>query len=309
MNKTTNILLPNAFEFIEDQNLDSDLITRTSVTFWTDVWRRLLKNKVAMLGLFIIVIIMILSIFVPVFSEYTYKSQDLANANAAPSALHVFGTDNLGRDMWVRVWVGARVSLAVGIFGSVIPSLIGIVIGGISGYFGGKLDMLIMRSIDVAMCVPSMIYIILIMLFIGSGPVSIIIAFALTGWMGSARSVRGMILQLKEMEYVLASKALGASSASLIFNHLIPNTLGIVVVSMTMGIPSAIFYEAYLSFIGLGVAPPIPSWGQLSNAGIAVFRVYPSQLMIPSVLISLTMLSFNLFGDGLRDALDPKLRS
>ncbi|MBF4693442.1 ABC transporter permease [Fusibacter ferrireducens] len=309
MNKTTNILLPNAFEFVEDPQLDSDSITRPSVTFWKDVWRRLFKNKVAMLGLFIITIITILAICVPLFSEYTYKGQDLVNANALPSSTHIFGTDNLGRDMWVRVWVGARVSLAVGVFGSVIPSLIGIVIGGISGYFGGKLDMLIMRFIDVAMCVPSMIYIILIMLFIGSGPISIIIAFALTGWMGSARSVRGMILQLKEMEYVLASKALGASSASLIFNHLIPNTLGIVVVSMTMGIPSAIFYEAYLSFIGLGVAPPTPSWGQLSNAGIAVFRVYPSQLMIPSALISLTMLSFNLFGDGLRDALDPKLRS
>lgn len=309
MRETTDILLPNAFEFNVNQNFDSDLITRPSVTFWTDVWRRLFKNKVAMLGLIIIVFITFMAIFVPFFSDYNYRGQDLANINGAPSSTHIFGTDNLGRDMWVRVWVGARVSLAVGIFGSVIPSFIGIVIGGISGYFGGKLDMLIMRFIDVAMCVPSMIYIILIMLYIGSGPVSIIIAFALTGWMGSARSVRGMILQLKEREYVLASKALGASSASLIFNHLVPNTLGIVVVSITMGIPSAIFYEAYLSFIGLGVAPPIPSWGQLSNAGIAVFRVYPSQLLIPSVLISLTMLSFNLFGDGLRDALDPKLRS
>jgi ABC-type dipeptide/oligopeptide/nickel transport systems, permease components len=165
-----------------------------------------------------------------------------------------------------------------------------------------------MRFIDIVMCVPNMIYIILIMIYIGSGPVAIVIAFALTGWMGTARSVRGLILQLKEQEFILASRTLGASSASLIFQHLVPNTLGIVIVGMTMGVPGAIFQEAFLSFIGLGVAPPIPSWGQLANTGISVFRIYPSQLLIPAVFISLTMLSFNLFGDGLRDALDPKLR-
>lgn len=201
-----------------------------------------------------------------------------------------------------------RVSLAVGVFGSIIPSLIGIIIGGISGYFGGKVDMIIMRFIDIVMCVPNMIYIILITLFIGTGPVALIIAFAITGWMGTARSVRGMVLQLKEQEFVLASRTLGASSLSLIFEHLVPNTLGIVVVSMTLGVPAAIFQEAFLSFIGLGIKPPIPSWGQLANTGISVFRIYPSQLLIPAALISMTMLSFNLFGDGLRDALDPKLR-
>ena len=287
---------------------EAEAITRPSITFWADVRRRLFKNRVAMLGLWLILLITLFAIVAPMLSPYGYSYQDLTVVNQSPSAAHWFGTDALGRDIWVRIWVGARVSLAVGIFGSVLPSLIGIFIGGISGYFGGKIDMLIMRLIDIVMCIPGMIYVILIMLYVGSGPVAIVLAFALTGWMGTARSVRGLVLQLKEREFVLASRTLGASHMRLIFDHLVPNTLGIVVVSMTMGVPSAIFQEAYLSFIGLGIAPPIPSWGQLANAGVAVFRIFPSQLFIPAVLISLTMLSFNLFGDGLRDALDPRLR-
>ncbi len=308
--RNAKIELPShAFEFVGADADAADRITRPGITFWADVRRRFFKNKVAMIGLLLILVILILAVFVPLFSPYTYSQQDLSNINMPPSSRHWFGTDSLGRDLWVRVWVGARVSLAVGVFGSIIPSLIGIVIGGISGYFGGRVDMIIMRLIDVIMCVPSMIYVILIMLYMGSGPVPLIVAFALTGWMGSARNVRGLILQLKEREFILASRALGASAGNLIFQHLVPNTLGIVVVSMTMGVPAAIFHEAYLSFIGLGIAPPIPSWGQLANLGISVFRIYPSQLFIPAILISLTMLSFNLVGDGLRDALDPKLRN
>jgi oligopeptide transport system permease protein len=304
-----SVKLPaDAFRPVKQTSETSELITRPSLTFWADARRRLMKNKVAMLGLIIIFIITLMAIVVPVFSQYSYEQQNLSNTNAPPSTEHIFGTDSHGRDLWVRVWYGARVSLAVGVFGSIIPSLIGIIIGGISGYFGGKVDMIIMRFIDIVMCVPNMIYIILITLFIGSGPVALIIAFAITGWMGTARSVRGMVLQLKEQEFVLASRTLGASSLSLIFEHLVPNTLGIVVVSMTLGVPAAIFQEAFLSFIGLGIKPPIPSWGQLANTGISVFRIYPSQLLIPAALISMTMLSFNLFGDGLRDALDPKLR-
>ena len=248
----------DAFSHMNAGSTESEIITRPSITFWADARRRLFKNKVAMIGLSIIIIITMLAIFVPIFSQYSYTKQDLTNTNAPPSIEHPFGTDSHGRDLWVRVWVGARVSLAVGIFGSVIPGIIGVVIGGISGYFGGKVDMIIMRFIDIVMCVPNMIYIILITIYIGTGPVALVIAFALTGWMGTARSVRGMILQLKEQEFVLASRTLGASSATLIFQHLIPNTLGIVVVSMTMGVPAAIFKRLF-KFIGLGIAPPIPS--------------------------------------------------
>lgn len=297
------------FKIISNDKSELEVIARPSISYWSDAKRRLLKNKIAMAGLFIIIAIILLSIAVPLFSKYSYSAQSLGNINAAPSWEHLFGTDALGRDIWVRVWYGARVSMAVGILGSIIPSIIGIIIGGISGYFGGKLDMIIMRLIDIIMCMPSMIYMILIMLYIGSGPVALIFAFAITGWMGSARSVRGLVLQLKEREFILGSKILGASAGRLIFDHLVPNTLGIVIVSMTMGVPGAIFQEAFLSFIGLGIAPPIPSWGQLANSGVAVFRVYPTQLLIPAIFISLTMLSFNLFGDGLRDALDPKLRT
>ena len=305
-----NNIVYQADDFLfTDNDEDFDSYSGKSLSYWSDARRRLFKNKLAMISLFFIILIFILSLVIPLISPYTYEQQNLLNINTPPSAQHIFGTDSLGRDLWVRVWYGARVSLAVGIFGSIIPSLIGVVIGGISGYFGGKVDMIIMRAIDIIMCVPSMIYVILIMLYIGSGPIPLIISFALTGWMGTARNVRGLVLQLKEREFVLASKALGASSSSLIFSHLIPNTLGIVIVSMTMGVPSAIFQEAYLSFIGLGIAPPIPSWGQLANLGTAVFRIYPYQLLIPAVMISITMLSFNLFGDGLRDALDPKLRN
>jgi len=308
MDSINNYDSPHNFEFANN-NEEEELISRENLSYWADARRRLLENKVAMISLFSIIAMIILAIVIPIVSPYSYSEQDLANTNSSFSAEHWFGTDSLGRDIFVRVWYGARVSLAVGIFGSVIPGIIGIIIGGISGYYGGKVDMIIMRMIDIIMCIPAMIYVILIMLYIGSGPIPLIIAFAITGWMGTARNVRGLILQLKEQEFVLASRALGASSRSLIFSHLVPNTLGIVIVGMTMAVPRAIFQEAYLSFIGLGIAPPIPSWGQLANLGTAVFRIFPSQLLIPAIMISITMLSFNLFGDGLRDALDPKLRN
>lgn len=284
-------------------------IVRPSITFWQDVRYRLFKNKVAMLGLGIILLMMLFAAFGPLLTSHLYNETNLKNINAPVSADHWFGTDTLGRDLWARVWTGARVSLIVGMLGAVIPSLIGIVIGGISGYFGGKLDMMIMRFIDVCICIPQLIYVILIMIYFGSGPGPIIAAFAITGWMSSARNIRGLILQLKEREFVLASRSLGASAYRLIAKHLIPNTLGIMIVGITTAVPAAIFYEAYLSFIGIGIKPPMSSWGQLVNDGIKVFRVYPMQLFIPSIFICITMLSFNLFGDGLRDALDPKLRN
>jgi len=309
MNSAAEITLPpEAFAPVTSDAGQGEALVRPSISFWRDVARRLLKNRVAMLGLACILIIAFTAIVAPLLSPYSYSDTDLKNRNAPPSAEHWFGTDKLGRDLWTRVWVGARVSLLVGIFGSIVPALIGIAIGGISGYFGGKLDMIIMRIVDICICIPGMIYVILIMIYLGSGPLPIIIAFAFAGWMGSARNVRGLVLQLKEREFVLAARTLGASPARLIFRHLIPNTLGIVVVGMTMAVPAAIFFEAYLSFIGLGVQPPMTSWGQLANLGVAAFRIYPSQLFIPAAAICMTMLSFNLLGDGVRDALDPRLR-
>ena len=198
----------------------------------------------------------------------------------------------------------------IAILGTLIPELIGLIIGGISGYIGGKVDMVIMRTIDVLMGIPSLIYIILLMIVLGSGNVlTLIIAVSVTSWMGSARGTRGLVLQLKNREYVTACETLGASPGWIIARHLIPNTMGIRVVSITMSIPSVIFYEAFLSYIGLGITPPNPSWGQLIKAASEVFRYYPYQFIIPCLFISLSMLCFNLIGDGLRDALDPKLRT
>ena len=309
MNRAAEIALPpEAFAPVAHDAAQADALVRPSISFWRDVARRLRKNRIAMLSLACILVIALMAVVAPLLSPYTYSDTDLQNRNAAPSAEHWFGTDKLGRDLWTRVWVGARVSLLVGILGSVVPGLIGIVIGGISGYFGGKLDMIIMRIVDICICIPGLIYVILIMIYLGSGPIPIIVAFAFAGWMGSARSVRGLVLQLKEREFVLAARTLGASPNRLIFRHLIPNTLGIVVVGMTMAVPAAIFFEAYLSFIGLGVQPPMTSWGQLANLGVGAFRVYPGQLFIPAAAICVTMLSFNLLGDGVRDALDPRLR-
>lgn len=296
------------FDFADAELGSARQEIRPSLNFWQDAGYRLFKNKVAMAGLGIIVLMILFSVIGPWLTSYRYNETNLSHINAPVSGEHWFGTDTLGRDLWARVWTGARVSLLVGVVGAVVPSLIGIVIGGISGYFGGRLDMVIMRFIDICICVPQLIYVILIMIYFGSGPGPIIAAFAITGWMGSARNIRGLVLQLKEREFVLASRALGASPFRLIAKHLIPNTLGIIIVGITTAVPAAIFYEAYLSFIGIGIKPPMSSWGQLVNEGIKVFRVYPSQLFIPSAFICITMLSFNLFGDGLRDAFDPKLR-
>ena len=286
----------------------SDVIVRPSVSYWKDVFRRIKSDKVAMVSLSVIIIISLFAIFAPIFSKYGYETTSMLETNLKPGGSHIFGTDSLGRDLWARVWMGARVSLAIGVCGAIVPQIIGIFLGGISGYFGGWVDMVIMRIIDVGVCIPSLIYVTLIMLFMGSGPVAIIIAIAMTGWMDSARVVRGRMLQFKNREFVLAARTQGASPFRIIFRHILPNILGQQVVSISSAIPGAIFLEAYLSFIGLGIQSPMTSWGQLCQVGASFYRLYPYQLFIPGVFISVTILAFYLFGNCLRDALDPHLR-
>ena len=286
----------------------SDVIVRPSVSYWKDVFRRIKSDKVAMVSLSVIIIIALFAIFAPIFSKYGYETTSMLETNLKPGGSHIFGTDSLGRDLWARVWMGARVSLAIGVCGAIVPQIIGIFLGGISGYFGGWVDMVIMRIIDVGVCIPSLIYVTLIMLFMGSGPVAIIIAIAMTGWMDSARVVRGRMLQFKNREFVLAARTQGASAFRIIFRHILPNILGQQVVSISSAIPGAIFLEAYLSFIGLGIQSPMTSWGQLCQVGASFYRLYPYQLFIPGVFISVTILAFYLFGNCLRDALDPHLR-
>jgi oligopeptide transport system permease protein len=286
----------------------SQAIIRPSMTYWQDAWRRLKKNPVAMASLLLIIVFAVMAFVGPLMTPYNYYENDLLNGDKGPSLQHWFGTDGLGRDLWERVWAGAKVSLFIGIATALINGVVGTLIGGASGFFGGKLDMFIMRVIDILIALPFLIFTLLIMLYLGSGLVPIIIALSITGWLGLARLVRGQVLSLKEQEFVLAARTLGASSSRLILKHLIPNTLGVIIVSLTFAIPTAIFAEAFLSFIGLGIQAPQTSWGQLANLGIAAMQSYPYQLIIPSIFISLTMLSLQLLGDGLRDALDPKLR-
>ena len=296
------------FAFIPEESRKGDAIVRPSVSYWSDVLRRIRQDKVAMCSLIIIGIMVIMAIFAPIFSAYDYETNNLQAINLPPSAEHWFGTDQLGRDLWTRVWIGARVSLLIGLGGAIAPQIVGIFLGGISGYFGGWVDMLIMRIIDVGVCIPELVYITLMMLVLGSGPMAIIITIAVVGWMGAARFIRGRVMQFKNREFILAAKAQGASPMRQIFRYILPNILGQQVVSITAAIPGAIFTEAYLSFIGLGIKSPMTSWGQLAQTGSSLYRLYPYQLFIPGVLISVTILAFYLFGNSLRDALDPHLR-
>ena len=282
--------------------------TRPHLGFRQDAWLRLKKNRAALVGLSIILFISVLAVFGPLLSPYSYSDQTLANANQSPSAAHWFGTDNLGRDLATRVCYGARISLSIGVVASLINLGIGVIYGGISGYFGDRIDSVMMRIVDILYGIPLLLYVILLMVVLKPGLLNVFIALGLVYWLRMARIVRAQVLGLKELEFVLAARVLGASPQRLIFGHLLPNSLGPIIVTLTLSIPEAIFIEAFLSFIGLGVSAPMASWGVLASEGVVTLRSYPFQLLWPAVAISLTMLGFNFLGDGLRDALDPRMR-
>lgn len=283
-------------------------ITRPSLTYWRDAWRRLKQNRIAMISLCIIILLVLIAIFGPLLSKYDYRTNNLKGQNLAPSALHWFGTDELGRDLYTRVLFGTRISLSVGIVSAFINLLIGVIYGGVSGYYAGTLDNLMMRFVDVLYSVPTVLYVILLMVVLGSSLGNIYLALGISYWVGMSRIVRGQVLTLKESEFILSAKALGAKNSRIILRHLIPNCMGPIIVTLTMSIPQAIFTEAFLSFIGLGVCAPMASLGVLCNESIQTYRTFPFQLFFPSMAICVIMLAFNLFGDGLRDALDPKMR-
>lgn len=221
---------------------------------------------------------------------------------------HVLGTDSLGRDLFIRIIYGARISLTVAFIAAIVNLIIGMLYGGISGYIGGTVDMIMMRIVDIISTIPLMLYVILIMVVLNSGFLSIILALGLVYWVNMARIVRGQILSIKKQEFVLAAQTIGTSTKDILLKHLLPNSMGPIIVTMTMLIPSAIFMEAFMSFIGLGVAAPFASWGTLCNDALEALRSYPYQLFMPATAICITMFAFNFLGDGLRDALDPKLR-
>ncbi len=289
-----------------------ETIARPSLTYWQDAWRRLKQNRVAMLGLAILVVMIVMSIVAPELSPYTYDQQIWDDVSQPPTFRgerpHWFGTDDLGRDLWTRVWYGGRISLFIGFMAALLNLLIGAHFGGISGYFGGRVDDVMMRIIEVMSGLPDLLILILLTLVLEPGLRTIIVVMAIFNWAGMARLVRGQVLQLKEQEFVLAARLLGASPLRIIYKHLLPNTMGPMLVSLTMTIPAAIFFEAALSFLNLGVKAPISSWGTLANEGRRLMLIHPHMLVFPAMAIALTMLAFNLFGDGLRDALDPRLR-
>lgn len=303
------------FEWVGANAAESESIKRPSTSYWRDAMHRLFKNKVAMVCLFIIGIIALCSIFIPMLSPYTLSEQHLTHTYASmgfkdptDGHMHLFGTDSLGRDIFTRIWHGARISLFISITAVFINFIVGVIYGGIAGYVGGSVDNVMMRIIEIINGIPYLIIVVLLMMIIPPGTMTMVIAYAAVGWTGMARLVRGQIISLKQQDYVVAAKVMGARPSRIIMKHLLPNTLSVVIVNITLAIPSAIFTEAFLSYIGLGVPVPLASWGTLANEGSRVFQMYPSQLIIPAICISLTMLSFNLLGDGLRDALDPKLR-
>ncbi|KQX64738.1 MULTISPECIES: ABC transporter permease [unclassified Paenibacillus] len=308
--QTPNQSTENNYKFapVSNKSLTGDKIVRPSLNYWQDAWRRLKKNRLAMAGLIILVALIVFAIIVPFVSSYDYQTQNLKVKNVPPSGEHWFGTDDFGRDLWTRVWWGTRISLFIGIIAAIIDLVIGVIYGGISAYYGGKVDEVMQRTIEIVYAIPFLLIAILLIMVIGSGIPSIILAMAITGWVPMARLVRGQMLTLKEQEFVLASRTLGASPMRIIMRSLIPNALGIIIVQITFVVPAAIFTEAFLSFIGLGVKPPLASLGNLLSDGANYIRLYPHRLIFPTIIFSLILLSFNLLGDGLRDALDPKMR-
>ncbi len=283
-------------------------VSRPSLTYWQDAWRRLKKNRLAFLGLIIICLYILLAIFAPVFSPHPYDAQDVKAISQGMSGTHWFGTDNLGRDLFTRVWMGARVSLSIGFLATIINTVLGCALGGMSGYFGGRFDLIFMRVVEVLYGIPSLIVTMLVMAVLGPGIQSLIIAMCIVGWIGTCRFVRGEVLKLKGNDYVSAARVLGVSNQNIIFKHILPNILGLIITNLTLAIPGAIFQEAFLSYIGIGIAPPAASWGVLAKEGVKYLRTFPHQLFIPAFFICTTMLALNLLGDGLRDAFDPKLR-
>jgi oligopeptide transport system permease protein len=331
---------PAMFESATDEEKQQQAQMRESVSFMKDALRRLARNRMAMVCLVVIVLVALIAFIVPGIYPYSYTKQDVSAKYLSPFQYsakeqakidngvsvfpHIMGTDALGRDYAIRVIYGTRISLIVGIFSALIVVIIGIIYGSISGYAGGKTDLIMMRIVDIIYALPDVLIVILLSVAIkdivstakselitkmGAGMVSIFIVFGLLYWVGMARQVRGRILSIKEKEYVLASRSIGASPARIIMKHMIPNSVSVIIIVAAMQIPAAIFTESFLSFLGLGVSIPMPSLGSLAADARSGLNSYPFLLLFPSLSIFLIVLSFNLLGSGLRDAFDPKLRS
>jgi oligopeptide transport system permease protein len=310
-------------------------LARPPESLWQDAWRRLVRNRAAVAGGIFIIIVVLAAVFADdgiiawafqrdaqhLLAPYGYKDVNFDNTRASPSFRrteeggfpHLMGTDKYGRDVFSRIIYGSRISLAVGVAGSLVIITFGLVYGSTSGYLGGRADTLMMRFVDIMYAFPTLLFIILIMVILGSTagfPAirNMVLGISLVSWMGTARLVRGQFLSIKEKEFVEAARMVGARDVSIIARHLLPNSLGPIIVSLTLGIPGLIMFEATLSFIGLGVPPPFPSWGQMLSEGWRAIRADPHLIVFPALMLSLVMMAFNFLGDGLRDALDPQMK-
>ncbi|MFT8390813.1 MAG: oligopeptide ABC transporter permease [Sporolactobacillus sp.] len=322
------------FQPADMTHAESEKLTSKVVSVWQDAFRRFVQNKGAVASFIILVVIILLAIFGPYFNHYGAYAQDLNKSNLPPkiSALsflpffsgkqdgvdiyaehsvhedHWFGTDQLGRDQWTRTWEGTRISLLIALIATLADVFIGVTYGGVSGYFGGAVDNILQRIIEVISGIPSLILTILLILIMKPGMTTITISILLTNWVAMARIVRGEVLKFKNQEFVLASTTLGANHRRVLFKHLIPNSMGMIIVNTMFSIPTAIFFESFLSYIGLGIRDPQASLGSLISNGYEVLQLQPYQTLYPGLVLCLLLIAFNLVGNGLRDALDPKLR-
>lgn len=294
------------FEKLDASEKNDEAIEMETKTFLQDTWHRFSSNKLAIVGLVVLVLMICLAVFVPMFSQYTYDGQDLSNTNSLPSASHWLGTDKLGRDILVRICSGMRVTLAIGFASATINLCIGIVYGGFAGFFGGKVDMFMMRCVDIIDSVPSLLYTIMILMVFGNSVFSMMLAISITSWITMARQVRAQVMSLKEMEFALAAKVIGCSNIRILLKHLIINALGPIIVCLTMMIPGAIFTESSLSFIGIGIQAPACSLGSLANEARQLINTQPLQVVWPVIAIGFITLSLNFIGDGIGEALEAK---
>lgn len=290
------------------EKVDASLKLRKETNLWRDAWKRLLRNRLAVFGLILVLLFLVLAIFADVLAPYPYDKQFLEHANQGPSREFLLGNDPLGRDMLSRLIYGARVSMIVGLGSQVLVLLIGVPLGAIAGFYGGKVDLILMRLVDVMYAFPTLLFVILLMTMLGAGMFNIFIAIGLTSWVTICRLTRAQFLSLRQKDFVMAAESIGSANGRIIWGHLLPNALTPLIVAITFGIPTAIFTEAALSFIGVGISPPTPSWGQMVGESQKYLRSYWHMATFPAIAIGLTMLSFSFLGDGLRDALDPRMK-
>jgi len=300
---------PDLFQSADIDAQEGEIIAGPPVGFWKDAWRRLKKNRGALISLGVLIAVFAMAFVIgPLVALHSPFDQNMSQRYLGPTSEYWFGTDKFGRDMWTRVWAGTRVSLYIGLLAALLDIFVGVVYGAFSGFLGGRTDDVMQRGIEILNGIPYLIVAILAMVVLDPGIITITIAIGLTGWTFMARIVRGRMLQLKNQEFALASRSLGASGFRLVWKHLIPNSLGLIVINLMFTIPAAIFAEAFLSFIGLGIQVPEASLGSLISDGAAELRFHPYLLWLPALVFCLLMICFNLLGDGLRDALDPKMR-